>query len=658
MRKLYLLLLVFVGLGAYSQEVLTGLQINPAVRARLQTAAESGLQPYMADTLPVNLPFFDDFSANSVFPSPLRWIDRYAFENNDYPIYPVNLGAMTLDAINDSGRIYPNAVPGPQTYIADHLTSRYIRLDSLFSPIARALHPSDSVYLSFYYQPQGRGLEPETSDSLVLRFLIDPAHDSITPTDTTAIPDRWREIWSTKGMSLDTFYLHYNTYFRQILIPITDTVFFKKNFRFQFYNYVSMASIQQPAWQSNCDQWNLDNVYLNAGRSQKDTIIREMRFIQRAPSLLKNYESMPYSQYCDNPTEEIADSLYILMSNRDTITRKAAYKYTVTGISSAFNKTYDGGQDSIRSFYKYGYVTYIPFAHPPLPFLIPISGADSALFSVRHVLKDLTPGSPFADTIQRYQRFYNYFAYDDGTAEAGYGIKGADAKMACRFKLNKSPDTLRGVYIYFNRTLESTNGETVYFYLTVWNDNNGTPGDTIYSRLVSVAYSDSLNQFVGYRLQVPVQVTGTFYVGTIQTTSDNLNIGYDRYNNSQSNLFFNAIGTWLSSAYTGSVMVRPIVGKPINLGIAALNKGSEKPLIYPNPCAGESIQIDMPGAVISHGNSSRLTVTVYSLVGKEMLQARTSGTLDVSGLPDGMYIVGILDSRTQQYFSSKLIINR
>jgi hypothetical protein len=235
MRTIYILIFIFLCGGLFSQEVITGLQFNPVIRAQYlkNKMLKSGNG---GDTLPITLPFYDDFSSNGVFPSSLRWIDRYGFVNTDYPVYPIDLGVVTLDAINDSGSMYPEAVGGPDPFIADHLTSRYLRLDSIFSPVPRALTPSDSVYLSFYYQPQGRGLAPHTSDSLVLQYLLVPKHDTLFHGDTThyIVPDKWRHIWSVKGMALDSFYLQNNHYFQRVMIPITDPIFFKKKFRMQW----------------------------------------------------------------------------------------------------------------------------------------------------------------------------------------------------------------------------------------------------------------------------------------------------------------------------------------------------------------------------------------------------------------------------------------
>ncbi|MCK9204464.1 MAG: T9SS type A sorting domain-containing protein [Bacteroidales bacterium] len=655
MRTLFFYMALLVaGTSAFAQEALTGLHFNPVVQEKVTEMSRLKYAPGGTDTLPVNLPFFDDFSTNGVFPSALRWIDRYAFENNDFPVYPVNLGAVTLDAINDSGMIYRNAVPGPACFIADHLTSRYIRLDSILTPVPRSLGPADSVYLSFFYQPQGRGRPPQTSDSLILQFLVRPAHDSITPTDTTAIPDLWQKVWFANGMSLDTFYLQGNKYFRQVMVPVTDPRYFTNKFRFRFFNYVSLASSEEPSWQSNTDQWNLDNIYLNINREYTDTIYPEIRFIQRPPSMLKRYEQMPYPQYCDDPTNEISDTIDILISNRDLDSHLSSYNYYATDPGGAFSKTYDGGNYNIKTFYYNGYVTYQPFAHPPVPFLFPISASDSASFLITHIVKANDPGSALGDTMQSWQKFYNYFAYDDGTPEAGYGLTPAGSKLAYRFHLNKSPDTLRAVQVYFNRTL--SNASNQWFYLCVWNDNAGTPGDTIYSDLVLPYYTDSLNKFITYHIYPPLRLTGTFYVGWIQTTNDNLNVGFDTYNNSQDEIFYNTMGEWDNSFFSGSLMMRPVVGKPIPLGTGEINPDRLEFGLYPNPCFSGKVNIRLPENDLIRAASRHASLTIYNLIGQPVLKSAYTSSLDVANLPDGIYCISLTDHDGTQIGTSKLII--
>jgi hypothetical protein len=649
MRSIYISILFFLSVGLSAQEVVSGLQFNPVIRVQYlknkMLKAGTG-----EDSIPIQMPFYDDFSSGEVFPSPLRWIDHDAFVNTDYPVYPIDLGAVTLDAINDSGSIYSAAVGGPDNFIADHLTSRYIRLDSVFSPVPRALSPADSVYLSFYYQPQGRGLAPHSSDSLVLQLLIEPRHDSISPVDTTLIPDRWKRIWSVKGMSLDSFYIMNNHYFLRVTIPITDPQFFKKDFRFQFFNYVSLASNQQPSWQGNCCQWNLDQVYLNYGRNMFDTIHKEIRFVERPPSLLKSYQAMPYPQFCNNPSNEMIDSLSILITNRDSVTHSIKYSYQVTQPGGSFSKSYITSAINLLPYnqYAFGYVAY-----PPIPFTFPIGTSDSTQFEVEHIVHDLAPGSLLADTITGHQLFYDYYAYDDGTAEAGYGLKGAGGEMAYKFKLNKSPDTLRAIRILFNHTMDTANIQ--YFYLTVWSDNSGIPGDTIYSRQVLTQYSDSLNQFTTYRLENPVVVSGSFYIGTIQTTDDNLNIGLDAYDNAASNLFYNVTGAWMSSAITGAPMIRPVIGKRLPLGIDNLNADNGSLKIYPNPCSSGQIHI----LLNESGNTSskeNWNITISSLTGQQVCQSHGVDILDISALPSGIFFVKVNDLKNFQTYVTKLII--
>ena len=653
MRLYFSIVFLFCLASSFAQEMLVGLEFNPVVQDKYEEMSRfkdisSGL-----DTIPIVVPFFDDFREPTVFPSPERWIDHYAFVNSDIPVFPVNRGAVTLDAISDSGQMYPNAVPGPTTFLADHLTSRYIRLDSIFTPVSRSLTPADSVYLSFWYQPEGRGKPPHTADSLSLRFLVKPAWDSISPTDTTHFEEVWQEIWRTEGMSLDTFYINNNNlYFVQVMIPIVDSQYFKNTFRFQFYNYVSLASSSEPSWQSNCSQWNLDNIYLDINRSESDTLKPEITFIERPPSMLKNYASMPFPQYTDNPTNEMADTLDLFMSNRDLENHNSTYGYSMKDVNGTWQNNYSGGEYVMKPFYSFGYVTYAPFAHPLVLQLFPISTADSALYLITHQVQSID-GSMLGDTMHAYQRFYNYYAYDDGTPDAGYGLTPAGSLLAYRFKLNKTPDTLRAIQFFFNQTLSKNNVQL--FYLRVWNDANGKPYQVLYDTLVFPRFADSLNKFVTYHLDPPVRVSNTFYVGWEQTTDDNLNLGYDRYNNSRDQILFNVSGEWITSAFSGSLMIRPILGKPIPLGVAENHKEPVKLKVYPNPASGEFVQIDLPSEL---DRTDIYTVRLINLFSQEVIREPFSGRVNVSGCSPGIYIITLSGSSGQVVATAKVVVRR
>jgi hypothetical protein len=344
------------------------------------------------------------------------------------------------------------------------------------------------------------------------------------------------------------------------------------------------------------------------------------------------------------------DSLSILITNRDTVSHGIKYSYHVTQPGGSFTDNYQSPDINLLPYkqYAFGY-----FAYPPVPFTFPISSADSNSFIVQHVVHDLAPGSTYADTLIGYQSFYNYYAYDDGTPEAGYGLKGTGGEMAYRFKLNKSPDTLRAVSFYFNHTRDTANLQL--FYLTVWNDNHNSPGDTIYSRAVMTLYSDSLNKFTTYRLEKPVRVSNAFYVGTIQTTDDNLNIGLDTYNNAASNLFYNVTGTWNASAIAGAPLIRPVIGKPLPLGIANLTSDKGRMKVYPNPCSTGwvHISLDESGTFQDQGN---WIISISNVTGQQVYYAQGNDVADVSTLPSGIYFMNVKNRVTLQNFISRLVI--
>jgi hypothetical protein len=81
--------------------------------------------------------------------------------------------------------------------------------------------------------------------------------------------------------------------------------------------------------------------------------------------------------------------------------------------------------------------------------------------------------------------FYNYYALDDGSAESGYDLfgEGTIGAMVAQKFYNYKTDNLVGIMIYFNRSYQDANSQP--FKITVWNDNNGKPGEIIYQQMAS-----------------------------------------------------------------------------------------------------------------------------------------------------------------------------
>jgi hypothetical protein len=713
---LFIILIAFIRPNSFAQEVITGLYENPVVKEAYEKLQSEPVTKAVMDlSTPINLPFFDDFDQTWIYPDHSRWIDDEAYVNSNFGYRSVNIGVATLDAIDSKGKLHANASQFP--FLADSLTSRPIRMDSLFNPVARKITRADSLYLSFYYQPQGRGMAPEGPDSLILQFgyytgdsvfthtydsilvpLSDyiPEGDTVRPGDTIFSPSelcanglyvivnqyyyygdmiqlpcdsifapefKWKRIWSSQGMPLDTFFVKYGTYSKQVMIPISDSlIFFRKDFQFRFINFASLASDNNPSWRSNSDEWNVDYIYLNTGRTFKDTIYRDVSFAERAPSMLKNYESMPYNQYVNNPTNELKENLEMLITNLDSSIFNSTYYYKVLQIDGSFQYLYPGGNCNLFPFDVSGYQNCIACAAhacPPVSFLFPLSSNDSAEFEIRHyIIGDITPTDTIADTISFRQKFFNYYAYDDGTPEAGYGVEGAGSKLAYRFKLNVK-DTLRAVQMFFNHTLNDANAD--FFNLMVWRDNNGKPGEVMYSQPdEKVEYSPTLLGFHTYMLDTAILVNGTFYIGWEQQTGDNLNLGYDRYNDAEQNTFYYTAlaGDWYGSVYQGALMMRPVLGKQFEFaGIEEPAPVAGSIIPYPNPINGNRIGFKCTGKYENSTETASFSVSIYNLTGVELFSGSFRPSVDIPLLSPGLYIISVRDQNRQIISVSKLIKN-
>ncbi len=645
MKKYILTLFTVLGIATlWAQEKLVPLQVNSVI-AKHHSAKLMQLKQTTDETPLLTLPFFEDFSKAQGYPDTKLWSDDKVFVNNGFGVFPPNWGVATFDALDSSGKIYPNATYTP--FEADHLTSNTIRLDSVFQPIRKAIQKSDSIYFSFFFQPQGRGNLPQLGDSLILEFF-------------SPLTGLWNQVWSSQGMPLDTFKLYNKTWFKQVSIPITDSAaYYSKDFKFRFINFASIANQIMPSWQSSMDQWNVDYIYLNTDRTMGDTIYRDLSFVDVDRSILKNYTVMPYYQYSNDPTNEMRDSLNNTIINLDTTSHPTTYRYLVLDKDGNEVDSYFGGSYGITPFYQNGYLAYQPFAKPRISRILPIDPfavIDSTTFTIRHILiGDYTVNDRLYDTLDIVQEFSNYFAYDDGIPEAGYGLSPAGAQGALKFSLN-AKDTLRGVKIYFNHT--KTEGNSVYFYLNVWDDNNGIPGNYLNpDTLMKAEFSDATNDFQTFIFDEGVPVRNTFFVGWEQTTNDNLNIGFDKTIDNGSKLYYNTNGQWLQSDFKGSLMIRPIVGDPIGPRKTNHKKSPAYLSLSPNPLTSNNLNIIVP-TELSKYSTDDLTFELFNLTGQKVLELPYKPTLTLTGVSMGVYLVRVVSNDGKALASSKLIISK
>src|SRR5688572_3003505 len=76
---------------------------------------------HIADTLP--LPFFDDFTATTGYPSLHRWVDNQVWVNNTFPIGQPNYNVATFDHLDAHGKPYTTLNKNDMVF-ADSLTSK------------------------------------------------------------------------------------------------------------------------------------------------------------------------------------------------------------------------------------------------------------------------------------------------------------------------------------------------------------------------------------------------------------------------------------------------------------------------------------------------------------------------------------------------------
>lgn len=637
-NKLVILFICFIPFIGISQEVLTGVAQN----ATIVKAAKKGIPVRAASA--VKLPFLEDFSNYTGYPGSDKWLDRQGYVNRGFAIYPPSIGVVTLDALDEYGQIYAHAIRNP--FPADTLTSNLIRLDSNFNQ-HRPMQVGDSLYLSFYYQPAGSsqkpsaggweivGDNPEHSDKLVLEFGYSTgnivftgflfgeytieegqyysAGDSIENPflpgtyyvfendaysgQTILIPSDslfeeefvWNEVWSSNGCKVNDWLAENPLqYFKQVMIPITDEQYFRDNFQFRFRNFASLDQDNWTGgnivgWSSNCDQWNIDYIRLDINRTKNDLYPNDVAFVSPSISTLTEYQSMPWNQF---RASDMVTKFHNDLSNLSNSTKNTYYTFDIVKNHQQTIYVSPLNNENASPYYPNGLHTYENHANPSLQMEYEYDGADSAVFTITHVFS-MVGGNDICksnDTSVFEQKFYNYYAYDDGTAEAGYCLLSTmvnpQASLAVKFTLAE-PDTLQAVRFWFNHTLNDEN--VAPFTLMVWDDNNGFPGNVLYELPSQLPdYEDDYLDFVAYYLDDPLAVSGTFYVGFFQNHDIQLNLGFDQNNDARGKFFYRTAADWYESFYKGAPMIRPVLGKSFDhSSVHPYNLTDIK--IYPNP---------------------------------------------------------------------------
>jgi hypothetical protein len=518
--------------------------------------------PDVRDTIWVTNPTYLQDSARVFFSTLMdqnaHWLDRQAYLNERFGYNPRSLGVATFDGLDEFG--YPYEIGTAITNYADRLTSKPLNLGSLTA--------SDSVYLSFLVQPEGLGDIPETGDSLVLELY---AKDL----------DQWFRVWSVNG---DTTYA-----FKPVHIPVKDAKYFKKGFQFRFKNYGSLAGA--------LDHFHIDYVHLRTQSFLGDTLFKDFALVYPLNTLLKTYTSVPWDHYKQTAENKMSNALKVMVHNGSPNPENYQNGSVVFGQGGTTygNFTLQGFNLAEQQINYAPSTTHTSFHDLTAGAEFPknLTGNEQS-FEVNTTVNAQFPNDVNNDQTTFTQHFYNYYSYDDGSAEAAFGPTGIQSRLAISYEAYEA-DSLIGIAMHFVPSVTDVSNKL--FLMTVWaDDGTGNPGQVLYEDDVfstrSPIYGTNQNMFIKYYFPdtMKVAVPTKFFVGWRQLDQERLNLGLDRNTDQSDKIKFSVDGggSWMSSPFEGSAMMRPIFSTSLDpiLGIKT-NESTANFYCYPNPVMDE-----------------------------------------------------------------------
>jgi hypothetical protein len=628
---------------------LTSLDYNHAIKSQLIEEQRIGKTNFKSTPFtpppPQGSLFFDDFSSyqNSVFPNS-NWTDHYAFINHTYPDSCISIGVATLDAIDDIGNIYST---DEETTPSDTLTSIVVPLNSV----------TGNVYLSFFVQGGGKGDAPEEKDTLIVEFYKSGS-------------SRWEKVWDTTGYKSHTF--------KQIIIPI-DSEYKTSGFRFRFRNYTSLnlddIKGKKESALGNRDFWNIDYVQVkSAANINTIKALNDVAITEPLLSTYQEYYSIPYDHF------EVATSYrrtncplnfrtyYPFKSDDIKVSRSYSTWNIYKGLFDWQMDLSDLQNDELPMSWirwnddfdtDYQYYPNQDYGHFMIKAAISVDNTENLW--------------KWNDTVTREENFKDYYAYDDGTAEAGFGLPGDSypIKFAVMFNIYtyQAQDTLTAVDIYFPQSRNNAN-KNVEFLVCVWkaqkiNDSLIIPaeqpiyptGDFETLPKYTPDTNLSINEFTRIWLTEDLIVPDTIFVGLLQYSTDCINIGYDINTNSRSKMRSFKNNSWIAVEndipIPGSLMIRPVFDHKVYNGIKEVHSFEPGQLtIYPNP-AGNYISI-VPKNF--RGDFENYQVSIVNVLGQDVVNGNfLEDQTDISNLRTGIYFVRVFHVPSKSVYIQKFL---
>ena len=610
----FLPVLLLLALAAPAQSVLPA---QPLPNDPGRTAPAAGPAAARRGAAALALPFFDDFTTpREGNPRVQNWLPGGgALVNNRLPVHPLTRGVATLDGLNASGQGYGS-------------TSSYGAIDTLTSqPIDLSSYGAgNSIYLTFAWQEgslvgaaQRNG--SATPVSLELFFLDKDG--------------RWVSQWKrlAGGQAVSGF--------RQQAVAVADPRYFHAGFQFQFQATGNLAISR--------DAWSLDYFVLDANRTAADTTYADLATGQGLGNPLRRFVAMPWWQYnAAAPADELSPALNAEVTNLNPgpIPTPISWTGTVQDVAGGFQGTWLTDSRGIPTQPRQTVIGGSARAAP-----LPLTSAARQLrytlaLNTRVAAGDRTLPN---DTLSRDVFLQDYYAFDDGSAEAVLALPatgtGPVQYLAYALDLNQD-DQVKGLRLYpvFLNTPQGDNGGGRSVSIAVWADANGQPAAAPLLTKTAVlpnplpagqAFVDVL-----FGTSVPVP-KGRVYVGYGQAArSSFLPYGLDLNNPPPANtLWRTEQGTWLafSSLPAGAPMLRPLLTNNQTVVTAAAPAAAAPAgfALYPNPApAGTGVAVAGP-AFARASILDALGRTVWTQPAAEAGRAR----LAPGRLAAGVYVV-------------------
>ncbi|MEO9803094.1 MAG: T9SS type A sorting domain-containing protein [Reichenbachiella sp.] len=562
----------------------------------------------------ISLPFWDDFSFSSITPDSTLWeLNTGVLVNGTLGKIAPTINVASFDGNDLNGN--PHLSGEGTSIVIDQLTSQPIDL-SLVSAAKRA-----SVYLSFYWQMGGLGEVPENKDSLRLEFK-DATGEWVKVFDLAGVPENRHEGFTKHAIQIEL------------------DEYFHSGFQFQF---TAVGNSGGPY-----DTWHIDYVYLNQDRTIDSESIIDRAIASLPSSMFSQYTMIPYDVLFDFPDsiyKSIDVEISTLQNNihpvsyqyslRDTLLNSILYNIPATTGPPLANL----GRNTINvaaanSANLQAAATDSLFLESELIlrtsddfFITEINGSDTVY------LVDPFYNYRLNDTVRRYHEIHQTLAYDDGQAEYAAGLNKNEAQIAVYFNI-PSQDTLTHVDIYFPQINPSASGERII--LSILSDTTGAARDVMRLQEFVITGGAGLNVFDRFTFDIPVIVSGEFYVALQQFTNDYIGIGLDNNNLiGTQKIVVNTEGRWTRNAKVeGIIMLRPVFADS-DFVVAGTNDLMSAELnVYPNPT--DNI-LNIEGEFDHY--------ELFNLSGR-MITSGITNHLSVQALLDGIYLLKVSTGQT------------